>query len=103
MPKTIPRYYNRTFVLPADVCAAKGQEGIAGWTWYTGSAGWFFRVWTREVLGLELRDGTLRLRPAALEHFRVTWTDFSGRSHIISRQGDAVTVDGAPYLGGAIG
>ena len=91
------------FVLPADVCAAKGREGIAGWTWYTGSAGWFFRVWTREVLGLELRDGTLRLRPAALEHFRVTWTDFSGRSHIISRQGDAVTVDGAPYLGGAIG
>ena len=97
------RYEAEPFILPADVCAARGREGIAGWTWYTGSAGWFFRVYTREVLGLELRDGTLRLRPAALERFQVTWTDFSGRSHTICRQGDSLTVDGMPYLGGVIG
>ncbi|MBO5496331.1 MAG: hypothetical protein J5967_02925, partial [Oscillospiraceae bacterium] len=97
------RFEAEPFVLPADVCAAKGLEGVAGWTWYTGSAGWFFRVYTHEVLGLELRDGKLRLRPAALERFCVHWTDFSGQSHEIRREGEAVTVDGAPYLGGAVG
>ena len=91
------------FVLPADVCAARGREGTAGWTWYTGSAGWYFRAWTREVLGLELLDGKLTLRPAALERFTVRWRDFSGTAHVISRQGGAVTVDGAPCTGGPIG
>ena len=97
------RYEAEPFVLPADVCAARGREGAAGWTWYTGSAGWFFRVWTREVLGLELRDGKLLLRPAALERFRVKWTDLSGQTREIRRENGAVTVDGAPYAGGAIG
>jgi len=97
------RYEAEPFVLPADVCAARGREGAAGWTWYTGSAGWFFRVWTREVLGLELRDGKLLLRPAALERFCVKWTDLSGQIREIRREDGAVTVDGAPYVGGAIG
>ena len=97
------RYEAEPFVLPADVCAARGREGAAGWTWYTGSAGWFFRVWTREVLGLELRDGKLLLRPAALERFCVKWTDLSGQTREIRREDGAVTVDGAPYAGGAIG
>ena len=42
------RYGGEPFVLPADVCAAPGREGGAGWTWYTGSAGWFLRA-AREI------------------------------------------------------
>ena len=38
------RYEAEPFVLPADVSAAPGREGEAGWTWYTGSAGWYFRA-----------------------------------------------------------
>ena len=45
---------------PADVSAAPGHEGEAGWTWYTGSAGWFFRIAAEDLLGLRLRDGRLR-------------------------------------------
>ena len=97
------RYEAEPFVLPADVCAARGREGIAGWTWYTGSAGWYFRAWTKEVLGLELLDGKLTLRPAALERFTVRWRDPAGDTHEIRREGGAVTVDGAPYTGGPIG
>lgn len=37
-------YEAEPFVLPADVSAAKGFEGRAGWTWYTGSAGWYYRA-----------------------------------------------------------
>ena len=38
------RYEAEPFVLPADVSAAPGREERAGWTWYTGSAGWYLRA-----------------------------------------------------------
>ena len=47
--RDLSRYEAEPFVLPADVCTAPGREGEAGWTWYTGSAGWFWRV-LREAL-----------------------------------------------------
>lgn len=50
-------------MLPADVYAAPGHGGEAGWTWYTGSAGWYFRAVTEELLGLRLRDGVLTAKP----------------------------------------
>lgn len=46
------RYEAEPFVLPADVSAAPGQEERAGWTWYTGSAGWYLRA--SLALGAEL-------------------------------------------------
>ena len=42
--RDLKRYEAEPFVLPADIAAAPGREGEAGWTWYTGSAGWFWRV-----------------------------------------------------------
>ena len=42
--RDLKRYEAEPFVLAADVTAAPGREGEAGWTWYTGSAGWFWRV-----------------------------------------------------------
>ena len=38
------RYEAEPFVLAADVSAAPGREGRAGWSWYTGSAGWYLRT-----------------------------------------------------------
>ena len=57
------RWGAEPFVLAADVSSAPGHEGEAGWTWYTGSAGWFFRVVAEDLLGLRLRDGEVELRP----------------------------------------
>ena len=51
------------------------------------------------MLGLELLDGKLTLRPAALERFTVRWRDPAGDAHEIRREGGTVTVDGAPYTG----
>ena len=38
------RYEAEPFVLAADVSAAPGREESAGWSWYTGSAGWYLRA-----------------------------------------------------------
>ncbi len=57
------RWGAEPFVLAADVSSAPGHEGEAGWSWYTGSAGWFFRIAAEDLLGLRLRDGELEIRP----------------------------------------
>ena len=45
-------YGAEPFVLAADIAAAPGKEGRAGWSWYTGAAGWYLRL-LRELYGAE--------------------------------------------------
>lgn len=102
----LARYQAEPFVLAADVYSAPGRQGEAGWTWYTGSAGWYFRVVTEHMLGLKLRGGVLYVEPClprALPSYEAEWTDYAGQKHSISVLGDDITVDGRPYLGQAIG
>ena len=67
--REIARYGAEPYVLPADVCAAPGHEGEAGWTWYTGSAGWYFRTVTEDLLGVRLRGGRIEADPPACALF----------------------------------
>ncbi len=99
------RYEGEPYVLAADV-AAGDNAGAAGWTWYTGAAGWYLRVAAEELLGLHLRGGVLypepRL-PADWPECAVRWRDGAGLLHTIRLRPDGVTVDEKPYDGGGIG
>ena len=102
----LTRYAAEPFVIAADVYSAQGHEGEAGWSWYTGSAGWYFRAVCEEMLGMRLYGGRLTLSPRLPDTFRevrVFWTDMHGVRHdiLISRGG--ITVDGEKYCGGEIG
>ena len=66
---TKARYGAEPYVLAADICAAPGHEGEAGWTWYTGSAGWYFRTVTEDLLGLRRRGGRIEADPPACALF----------------------------------
>ncbi len=63
-PETTDHFKGEPYVSPADVSFSPGHEGRAGWTWYTGSAGWMYRIWIEEVLGFHLRGDTLTISPA---------------------------------------
>jgi cyclic beta-1,2-glucan synthetase len=63
-PQQAQRYQVEPYVVAADVYSLEGNVGRGGWTWYTGSAGWMYRVWIEEVLGFRLRDSRLALDPA---------------------------------------
>ena len=76
-------------MLAADVSAAPGHEGEAGWSWYTGSAGWFFRIAAEELLGLGTENGRTVLRPAALTDWEARWKGKTLRS-----RAGKVSVDG---------
>lgn len=99
------RYEGEPYVLAADV-AAGDNAGVAGWTWYTGAAGWYLRTAAEELLGLHLRGGVLypepRL-PAGWPECAVRWRDGAGLLHTIRLRPDGVTVDEKPYDGGGIG
>ena len=56
-------YESEPFVLAADVYSNPDCLAAAGWSWYTGAAGWLYRVVTEELLGLKLQDGALTLSP----------------------------------------
>jgi len=58
------KYKVEPYVVAADVYGAEPHVGRGGWTWYTGSAGWLYRVAVESVLGFAIEGGrSLRLNP----------------------------------------
>ena len=49
--------------MAADVYAAAPHTGRGGWTWYTGSAGWMYRLAVESLLGLSREGARLRIAP----------------------------------------
>jgi cyclic beta-1,2-glucan synthetase len=93
----LSRYAAEPFVLLADVYSAPNHEGEAGWTWYTGSAAWFFRVVTQELFGLKLRGGKLYIEPNLpknMPNYSLSW-----RGRKIHCDHGHIYVDGEVYLG----
>ncbi|WP_147675760.1 glycoside hydrolase family 94 protein [Xanthomonas massiliensis] len=59
----VARYKVEPYVLAADVYGVAPHIGRGGWTWYTGSAGWMYRLLTESLLGLQRDGDMLALRP----------------------------------------
>ena len=59
----IARYKVEPYVVAADVYANPQHAGRGGWTWYTGSAGWMYRLIIESLLGLHLEVDRLRVAP----------------------------------------
>jgi N,N'-diacetylchitobiose phosphorylase len=97
----IDTYKVEPYVVAADVYGVAPHIGRGGWTWYTGSAGWMFRVALESVLGMTVVEGkTLVLRPCIPASWpgyslryrlpdRKTWYDIT-----VTRVGGATSVQG---------
>ncbi len=82
----VDRYKGEPYVLAGDVSAHVGHEGRAGWTWYTGSAGWMYRAGLESILGLRRKGSTFEIAPcipAAWPEYQITWR-FGGSSYEIT-------------------
>ena len=96
-------YKVEPYVVAADVYAVPPHTGRGGWTWYTGSAGWMYRLIVESLLGLRLEADKLRLAPclpADWEAFKVHYRYRETVYHISALQTAAgngemrVSVDG---------
>jgi len=75
-PEKIARYAVEPYVVAADVYSAPSHVGRGGWTWYTGSSGWMYRVGLEAVLGIRRMGKTLQINPCIPRHwqnYRVTY------------------------------
>ena len=62
-PEEVARYRAEPYVVAADVYSVPPHTGRGGWSWYTGSAGWMYRVGIEAILGITLRAGALHVDP----------------------------------------
>jgi cellobiose phosphorylase len=110
-PEGIATYKVEPYVVAADVYAFPPHTGRGGWTWYTGSAGWMYRLIVESLLGLRLEGDKLRFEPCLpvdwetfMIHYRYRETVY----HITIRQTPAgsremsVTVNGITQYDKAI-
>ncbi len=96
-------YKVEPYVMAADVYALSPHTGRGGWTWYTGSAGWMYRLIVESLLGLRLEVDKLHFAPclpADWKAFKVHYRYRETVYHIAVLQtraangGMTVTVDG---------
>ena len=62
-PEEVAVYRVEPYVVSADVYALQPHTGRGGWTWYTGAAGWMYRLIVESLLGLRLDVDRLRFTP----------------------------------------
>lgn len=68
----VKSYRGEPYVIAADVYYHPQHQGRVGWTWYTGSAAWYYRIGLEEILGFTLRGNRLLIRPCIPAH----WSSF---------------------------
>jgi cyclic beta-1,2-glucan synthetase len=102
----VDRYGAEPYVIAADVYGDETHAGRGGWTWYTGSGGWMYRVGLQSLLGLARQGSTFSVDPCIPSWwpgFEVRWR-FGSATYVITVEnrghrgrglGDA-TLDGRP-------
>jgi len=62
-PEKVNRYRAEPYVVAADVYGEPPHIGHGGWTWYTGSAAWMYRLGVEAILGLQRTGNILQINP----------------------------------------
>jgi cyclic beta-1,2-glucan synthetase len=66
------RYRTEPYVVAADVGSVDPHRGRGGWSWYTGSAAWVWRLGVEQILGLRLLNGDLLIDPCLPKAWRAS-------------------------------
>lgn len=72
----VMKYKVEPYVIAADIYSAPKQEGRGGWTWYTGSAGWFYKVAIQDILGFKIEGSFFRMEPkipTSWKHYQIIY------------------------------
>jgi cyclic beta-1,2-glucan synthetase len=103
-PEGVATYRVEPYVVAADVYTTPGNLGRGGWTWYTGSASWMYRVGLEELVGFRKAGDTLHLEPCVPGDWPELQVDyrFGGATYaivverpgLIRARGAEVTMDG---------
>jgi cyclic beta-1,2-glucan synthetase len=103
------RYKGEPYAVAADVYSQPPHVGRAGWTWYTGAAGWLYRAGLESMLGFQKRGASLRIDPCIPRHWERFEIRYRHRSSLyrirvenpkgVCRGVSRLELDGAPLSG----
>ena len=102
-PEAVGIYKTEPYVVSADVYAVSPHTGRGGWSWYTGSAGWLYRLMLETLLGLTLKEDKLYFKPCLPADWKTFTVNYRYREtvyHITVTQAvseeakEGVTMDG---------
>jgi cyclic beta-1,2-glucan synthetase len=88
-PEDVERYRVEPYVIAADVYSVEPYVGRGGWTWYTGSASWMYRLGTEMILGLQRTGEYLRIDPSIPKdwtHYQINYRFGTSLYHILVKQ-----------------
>ncbi len=68
-------YQVEPYVIAADIYSSEFFPAHGGWTWYTGSAGWFYKVGIENILGIQKHGDKLKLNPK----IPIAWDGFKAK------------------------
>lgn len=57
------RYRTEPYAVAADIYSEGRLAGRGGWSWYTGSAAWMYKVITEDLLGITCKNGKISIFP----------------------------------------
>jgi cyclic beta-1,2-glucan synthetase len=111
-PDRVERYKVEPYVVCADVYGAPPHTGRGGWTWYTGSAAWLYRVGLEAILGFRLRGTRLEFDPCVpigWSGYKITYRYRSATYHVVIENPEGagrgvreVTFDGLTLQGSVV-
>ncbi len=111
-PKKTQRYMVEPYGIAADIYSQPPQTGTGGWTWYTGSSGWMYRLGLEAILGITRLGKTLNINPCipknwpefkvdyrfGITHYKITVENPNGINHGIRQ----ILLDGILMAGSLI-
>jgi cyclic beta-1,2-glucan synthetase len=103
----VDKYKVEPYVIAADIYSNENFPGRGGWTWYTGSAGWFYRVGVEEILGIKKQGNKLVIKP----NIPIAWDGYKAVYHymdttynieIIKGNKEGLSLDGKEIISSEI-
>jgi cellobiose phosphorylase len=80
----VERYQVEPYAVAADIYGEHPLVGMGGWTWYTGSAGWMYRVILESILGITIAEGNkVQITPTIISSWKKYECTFRNREHDI--------------------
>ena len=108
-PEKAARYKVEPYVIAADIYSMPPLTGRGGWTWYTGSSGWMYRLGLEAILGISREGNALNINPCIPRHWPGYKVDYRfGTTHYrisvenpskVNRGIQKVLLDGKPLPG----
>lgn len=66
------QYRVEPYAVAADIYSNPPLQGMGGWTWYTGSAGWMYRVILESIFGFKINNKKVKINPS----IPTDWKDY---------------------------